>query len=705
MAEFLLEVLSEEIPARMQENAAEALAHELRAALVRERIKTGNARHHATPRRLTVVLEDLPRVQPDLQVERLGPRVGAPEKAVAGFARSAGLRVDELGQCATRKGDTWFARIHEPGRPVPDVLSDAVPAALGRVPWPKSMRWGSHDLRWVRPIVSMVAVFDGDPVSIRFGPVESGNETSGHRFLAPDPIRVACFRDYTQQLESAFVILDRQARCDLIAGQVNSHCERSGLFPDLSKGLLAELAGLVEWPVVMTGEFDPAFMSLPDEVLVTEMIHHQRYIPLRDKSGNLFPQFAFVANRPARNEANLIVRGNERVLSARLADGQFFWDQDRQSTLAGRVSRLSGMVFHNELGTVGEQAVRLRDLAGVLAKLIPDCDMIQARNAGLLAKADLTTGMVVEFPELQGTMGAHYARHDGEPEPVAGAIADQYKPRGPGDQCPREPVSVALALADKLDALTGFFAIGRKPTGSGDPLALRRACLGVIRLVIENSLRIDLDEILTSSLTCWQNHGRIEPKESVHAELRDFFVERLRVHLRGNDIAHDVIEAVIKDAEHVDLTMLTSQVGVLEEFLQSGEGSDLLAGYRRVSNILRIEETRDRKRYAAPGTQSTVDLQAFDDADRSLEQLARETGNHVDRAMRADEFRDALSALAMMRETIDTYFDHVTVNADDPVVRVRRLGILANLRSVFHRVADFSCLGGRPDPASPRTEQ
>ncbi len=500
MADFLLEILSEEIPARMQRRAIKSFHGEILKNLLEHSIKGISSEFYVTPRRLIVALSGLPARQEDVDEERKGPKVGAPDKAVEGFARGAGVAVADLQECETDKGPCWFAVIHREGRAMADVLADAVPSAMAALSWSKSMRWGDYDVRWVRPINAILAVLDGKVVPFTFGPITSGNRTRGHRFLAPDWFEVLGFEDYRDKLRDAHVLIDAAERRAIIAEGADKLARDEGLVLDDQPRLLDEVAGLVEWPVPMMGAFDPAFMEIPHEVIVTEMIQHQRYFPLRDQKGALAPRFVFAANMQGGEGGVIVCAGNERVLTARLSDGRHFWDQDRKQTLENRVPDLEKVVFHAWLGTVAERVQRMERMVEPLAAFISGCKPALAVRAAHLAKADLTSEMVGEFPELQGVMGAYYARHDGEDVAVAQAIAEHYSPQGPSDMCPAAPVSVAVALAEKIDTLTGFFFIDEKPTGSRDPFALRRAALGVLRLILENKLRLGLRVVLAASV-------------------------------------------------------------------------------------------------------------------------------------------------------------------------------------------------------------
>ncbi|HET6519038.1 MAG TPA: glycine--tRNA ligase subunit beta, partial [Geminicoccaceae bacterium] len=546
------------------------------AGLRDARLAYEDAAAYATPQRLCLVVRGLAERQPDIEVERRGPRVGAPEKALEGFLGSLGAESYVLEEQDDRKGRVHVARFRRGGLPAAEVVGPLIADVMGRFPWPRSMRWGHERVRWVRPLHGILCLLGGEVVPVRFGPVESDAVTRGHRFMAPEPFEVTDFGDYRARLRAASVMLDPAERRRVIAGGAARLAEAEGLRLRPDEELIGELAGLVEWPVPLAGGIDEHFMALPSEVLVTSMRQHQRYLALEDAAGVLAPRFVVVANIRPKDGGRAIVAGNERVLRARLWDAEFFWNQDRRATLESRLAALDGVVFHARLGSLGEKAERLRGLAGWLAEYVPGAQPEQAARAAVLCKADLTTGMVGEFPELQGVMGRYYALGDGEPKAVAEAIAEHYSPKGPNDACPTAPVSVATALADKLDTLVGFFAIGEKPTGSKDPYALRRAALGVIRLVLENNLRLPL---LTASERGLAAYGDtlIGADISVVAnDILDFFADRLKVHLRGAGVRHDLIGAVFAAGRDDDLVRLLARVRGLEEFLATEDGANLL---------------------------------------------------------------------------------------------------------------------------------
>jgi glycyl-tRNA synthetase beta chain len=687
MAELLLELLSEEIPARMQARAAASLGELVGAALDQAELAHGSLATYSTPRRLVLVVRDLVARQPDVEVERRGPRVGAPAQALEGFLGSLGVDDFRLEEQDDRKGRVYVARFTRLGQPTRAVLGPLLLQVLGRFPWPKSMRWGDWPVRWVRPLHGMVCLLDGEVVPMTFGPVKAGATTWGHRFLAPGPIEVRGFEDFRQKLAAAYVELDSAERERRIAAEADRLAHAVQLRVRHDPGLLGELAGLVEWPVPLLGRIEQRFMDLPQEVLVTSMRQHQKYLALEDAEGRLAARFVIVANLCAENDA-AIVAGNERVLRARLWDAKFFWDQDRKATLASRLPGLDGMVFHARLGSLGDKVRRLEALAPRLADGVPGADGSQARRAASLCKADLVSEMVGEFPELQGIMGRYYAQDAGEPDSVAMAIAEHYAPQGPSDRCPSAPTSVVTALADKLDTLAGFFAIGEKPTGSKDPFALRRAALGVLRLILENRLRLPLRAAFEQALAGYTGRLPHLDREAVAAELLDFFADRLKVHLRSEGVGHDLISAVFAAGQDDDLIRLLAKVDALRDFLATDDGANLLVAHRRASNIVRIEEKRDGCAYA--GEPDSDRLEQHEE--KALYFRLTSVGNEIEGALGREDFTEAMAALAKLRRPVDAFFDRVTVNTDDPRLRENRLRLLAWIRSALGTVADFSLI-------------
>jgi glycyl-tRNA synthetase beta chain len=688
MAELLLELLSEEIPARLQQRAADDLGQLVGGALKGAELPFEQVSTFATPRRLTLVVQGLAAKQPDLEVEKRGPRVGAPRQALDGFIGSLGVTDYVLEERDDRKGRVHVACYRRSGKPAAEILVPLLGEILARFPWPKSMRWAEQGIRWVRPLQSILCILDGRVVPVTFGPLTAGAFTGGHRFLAPAPIEVCGFEDYRQKLTAAYVELDGANRRQEIAGEAARLARAENLVLREDPGLLAELAGLVEWPVVLIGRIDQRFMALPEEVLVTTMRHHQKYLALEDDEGRLAPRFLVVSNLPAADGGRAIVAGNERVLRARLWDAQFFWDQDRTRPLASRVPELEGVVFHAQLGSLGSKVARLQSLASWLAERLPPTAVEPAVRAALLCKADLVTGMVGEFPELQGVMGRYYAENDLEQAEVAQAIAEHYAPQGPADVCPTALVSVIVGLADRLDTLAGFFAIGEKPTGSKDPYALRRAALGVIRLILENRLRLPLREAFGRALAGYGEQLAGVDAGAVTGELLDFFADRLRVHLRDAGVRHDLVSAVFAAGEEDDLIRLLAKVEALRAFLATDDGTNLLTAHRRASNILRIEEKRDGRSYA--GEPDGERLQANEEQALFFRLMA--VGDDITGALEREEFAEAMRALARLRQPVDAFFDRVTVNAEDPELRVNRLYLLDRIRSALGAVADFSLI-------------
>ena len=707
MPDLLLELFCEEIPARMQGQAADDLRRLVTDALAAKGLFGAGAAAFATPRRLALHVADLPAAQPDTREERKGPKVGAPEAAIAGFLKSAGLAsLDEAKvQADAKKGDFYLAVIERAGRPTIEVLADTLPPIVESFPWPKSMRWGAASaagasLRWVRPLHSIVATFgpeteEPDVVPFAVGGIAAGNTTKGHRFMAPEPFTVRRFDDYVPALERAKVVLDAGRRRDIILHDAKTLAMAQGLELVEDDGLLAEVAGLVEWPVVLMGEFERAFLDIPPEVVRATIRANQKCFVLREGcSDKLANRFLLVANIEASDGGAEIARGNAKVVRARLADARFFWESDLEVKLDDRVKRLESIVFHAKLGTQGERVARLEKLAADFASLI-GADPGEAARAARLCKADLVTEMVGEFPELQGLMGRYYAAHQGEPATVAAACEEHYKPQGPSDRVPSAPVSIAVALADKLDTLVGFWSIDETPTGSKDPYALRRAALGVIRLILENELRLP---ILTIGAEALLRNPKLagwpeEDKRGLLTALLSFFAERLKVYLRDTKARHDLIDAVFGGPGSDDFVAVVRRVRALGEFLGTDEGANLLAGYRRAANILRAEAKKhpeEAARWAEPFDASLL----AESAESALAaRLAGATPEAAEAAARED-FEGAMRVLSSLRAPLDTFFDDVTVNADDSALRLNRLRLLDGFRGAVHAVADFSRIGG-----------
>jgi glycyl-tRNA synthetase beta chain len=696
MAELLVELFSEEIPARMQARAADDLKRLVIDALKAANLSFESAAAYATPRRLALVVGGLPTQQPDVTEEKKGPKYGAPAQAVQGFMKANGIKsLDKEAELReTDKGPFYFVVRKVAGRPSAEVLAEILSKTFAELPWPKSMRWAGDSQRWVRPLHGIVAVFDGKPLKGDFAMGEGraltfGAETRGHRFLAPEAFAVTDFADYRDGLLKAKVVLDPAERRATIAGQAAALAKSAGVTVKDDAGLLDEVTGLVEWPQVLMGRIGEAFMDLPGEVLSTSMRSHQKYFSTEQAGGSLADRFLFVANMEASEgseRAKTIVAGNERVLRARLADARFFWDQDREKPLSARVPALKDIVFHARLGTVADKVSRLESLAAEISKYVPGADRDEARSAARLAKADLTTGMVGEFPELQGIMGRYYALNDGETPAVADAIAQHYQPLGPGDACPSAPVSVSVALADKIDTLVGFWMIDEKPTGSKDPYALRRAALGVIRLIVENKLRLPLTKVFAAA----QGEYAGLSASDISGDLLDFFGERLKVVLRDQGVRHDLISAVMATGAEDDLVRLLARVEALRSFLETDDGSNLLVAYRRAANIVRIEEKKDKCAYA--GAVEAAALQQPEE--KTLFSHLGDASKGAQFALSSEDFTAAMSAIAQLRQPVDAFFDHVTVNAEAADLRENRLQLLSAIGATLAEVADFSKIEG-----------
>ena len=705
MPELLLEILSEEIPARMQARAAADLERLVTAGLKEAGLTFDSSASYVTPRRLTLVVEGLPDKQPDIKDERKGPQVGAPEQAINGFLGSlGGLTLDDCEQREVKGKTFWFAVIDKKGRDTNCVLADTIHSAITNMPWPKSMRWNDYDRKWVRPLHNILAVFDSVTLPLAFhlrgenvyfepegfaeaysesmiekhGVLTASDATRGHRFMAPDSVAVSDFADYQAKLLVAKVMLDPADRRDKIKADAEKLASEAGLTIKVDDALLDEVAGLVEWPVVLMGRFDDDFLSVPPEVLIAAMRGHQKYFSCLDKGGKLAPHFIVVANMEAPDGGAAITAGNERVLRARLSDAKFFWDQDRKASLSSRMPKLQDIVFHAKIGTLDEKIDRVQSLAVEIAAAVPGADRDLVRSAARLAKADLTTAMVGELPELQGLMGRYYALNDGENEAVADAIADHYSPVGPNDDCPSKPVSVAVALADKIDTLVAFWAIDEKPTGSKDPFALRRAALGVIRLITENNLRLSLLDVFASA-----------GGKDVATDLLAFFADRLKVHLKEQGVRHDLIDAVFALGED-DLVRMLARVDALGLFVVSDDGANLLTANKRAANILKIEEKKDGRAFDGAVSEGVL----AEDAEKALFQALEVTEKSCQAALQNEDFAAAMAALAGLRGPVDGFFDKVTVNSEDPDQRENRLKLLNRIRTVMQTVADFSKIEG-----------
>ena len=764
MPDLLLELFSEEIPARMQPGAARDLERLVVGALTDRGFLFEGIRAFAGPRRLTLAVAGLPAKQRDVREELKGPKLDAPAAAIDGFLKKTGLTKDRLKVEKTPKGDVYIAVIERAGRDTREVLAEILPEAIAKLPWPKSMRWPQaqqginwinaadqpiqwtnnkgeiiswqSSARWVRPLRSIVCTFDGEIAPFAFAGIQSGNTTMGHRFLSKGALTVKRFDDYEAALRKAHVVLDAEERKAIIFEGVKSAAFVHGLEMIPDEGLLNEVAGLVEYPVVLVGAIPNEFMDVPAEILQTSMRTHQKYFSLRDpKTGKMANRFALVANMVAEDGGKEIVAGNERVLRARLSDAKFFWDEDRKIKLSDRINVLRNIVFHTKLGTQYERAERMAQLAMDIAVEI-GANAESAALGARLSKADLTTGVVGEFPELQGIMGRYFALNDGVSSDIADAIGDHYKPLGPSDAVPKSQLGVVLALADKLDQIVCFFAINEKPTGSGDPFALRRAALGVIRCILENSIRISLTPEINRALSrslSFKSENRVDNGDyslrmevafqnkniahsvsqrrtvfdhneaaselkiygdwvvgNLRADILSFFADRLKVALKEKGIRHDLIDAVFALGHEDDLVRLVDRVEALQAFLKTDDGTNLLAGYKRAANILKAEEKKDDKTYIGEVHEKL--LAAL--PEKNLFAALTKARAAIAPALEKEDFAAAMRQMAALRGPVDAFFDGVKVNDEDPKLRDNRLNLLAALRAALHQVADFSRIEG-----------
>ncbi|WP_024576055.1 MULTISPECIES: glycine--tRNA ligase subunit beta [unclassified Afipia] len=753
MPDLLLELFSEEIPARMQAKAADDLRKMVTDKLVAEGLVYEGAKAFVTPRRLALTVHGIPQRQPDLKQERKGPKVGAPDAAVQGFLKAAGLKsLDEAKIQRDPKGDFYIALLEKEGRPAIDVIAEIIPLIIRTFPWPKQMRWGERSARngaltWVRPLHSIIATFgpeteEPDVVKFDVAGIEAGQTTRGHRFMAPGEITVRRFDDYVSKLEAAKVVLDPERRKNIILEDAKELAFAQGFELVEDQVLLDEVAGLVEWPVVLMGSFDEEFLSIPGEVIRATIRNNQKCFVVRDPSlppplrgrvgeggeqqdpvrdgpppltpprkgegSRLAPKFILVSNIEASDGGKAIVAGNERVIRARLSDAKFFYETDLKTKLEDRLPKFSQIVFHEKLGTQAERIARIERLAAEIAPLV-GADVSKTKRAAQLAKADLLTEVVGEFPEVQGLMGKYYALAQGEDASVAAAIEDHYKPQGPADRVPTDPVAIAVALADKLDILTGFWSIDEKPTGSKDPFALRRAALGVIRLLLENGIRLPLAVVASSHQQVI--HEQIYEMTTVFDSVKDadgnidlvnprpkaiepklvpdllaFFADRLKVQLRDQGARHDLVDAVFALEGQDDLLMVVRRVEALGKFLDSDDGKNLLAGTKRASNILAIEEKKDKRKFDGAPDASLYKL----DEEKALAAAIAQVKTEAGAAVAKEDFASAMTAMAKLRPAVDAFFDKVKVNDDDAKVRENRLKLLNEIREATRAVADFS---------------
>jgi glycyl-tRNA synthetase beta chain len=680
MADFLLELLSEEIPARMQARARNDLARLFAEEMASAGLATGAIDTHSTPRRLVLIARDVAEATEASREEVKGPRTSAPAQALDGFLRKTGLGRDQLEE----RDGVYFAVVERPGRTAADVLAEAVPRIIAGFPWPKSMRWGDGDLRWVRPLHGIVALLGETIVPIAVDGIAAGATTLGHRFHHPGVITIGGASDYIEKLRACHVIVDQDERERLIREGAEKAAVDAGLTLLPDEGLVVENAGLTEWPVPLIGRFDDDYLDVPREVIVLTMRTNQKDFACAASDGGLAPAFVCIANIDASDGGAAIAEGNARVLAARLADARFFWEQDVKVPLEEQAKKLSGIVFHDKLGTVADKVERVAKLARWLVeeKIVKGTKPDLVERAARLAKADLVTGMVGEFPELQGVIGGYLAEAQGEPKAIADAIRDHYKPVGQGDDVPIAPVTVAVALADKLDTIVGFFQVDEKPTGSKDPFALRRAAFGVLGLILENQLRAEMfDLITTAAHPSGADRGR---------EVAGFLLERLKVQQREAGVRHDLIDAVAALRQSSDNWLIIRRVNALQAFIGTDDGADLLTAYKRAANILK------REKWDGEGRQASDQVRGDDLAaqERALIAALDKAEPKASKAVEKEDFTAAMAVLASLRGPIDDFFDQVTVNDPDKDKRARRLNLLMRFRDAVNRVADFSRIEG-----------
>ncbi len=686
--ELLLECFSEEIPARMQVAAMEQLLHKAKAALEAAHLSYQHMETHVTPRRLVLMVQGLPATQPDRDVEKKGPRASAPEAALEGFLRSNGITKDQLELRGEGKDATYYYSAKEVGQPTADVLKPLLEEMIHGFHWPKSMRWGSEaQFRWVRPLKNLLCVLDGVVVPLQVAHVTANNQTWGHRFLAPQVITVSSIAQYKAALAEASVVLNREERKAQIVQQASAVAEAAGLRLREDAGLLEEVTGLVEYPVAILGRFEERYMALPPEVIITVMRSHQKYFAVEDASGALANGFVTISNMQTADAGAAIRAGNERVLRARLADGEFYWEGDRNTPLESRLPKLEDVVFHAKVGRMSEKVGRIAGIAKALANAL-GLDASQTQRAAQLCKADLVSGMVGEFPELQGVMGSYYAKHQKEDAEVVRAIAEHYQPQGPNDACPTAPVSVVVALADKLDSLVSLFAAGEKPTGSKDPFALRRAALSILRLMQENRLGLSIRQVVGYAA------GSMQAEPAVVAEVEAFILDRLKVSLRDQGFRHDHVAAVLREAAKIPLHQTVATLDALRDMMAGSDGENLLAAYKRARNIVAAEEKKDKTTFAA-----RVQADKLQEAsEKALYAAVQDVQAALQPALEAADYRGAMQQLASLRAPLDAFFEAVLVN--EAGYRENRLSLLVTLIDVMDSVADFSQMEGGAVAAS-----
>ncbi|MEE2704797.1 MAG: glycine--tRNA ligase subunit beta [Pseudomonadota bacterium] len=688
MPELLIEFFSEEIPAFMQIKAKKDIANIFEKAFNDANLEGYTINSMSGPRRLTLITKDLPEFQNSSIEEKKGPRVDSPQKAVDGFLKTNNVKdITKLEIRDLNKGKFYFLTRKIEGLPTKKIIEDTIIGVLKNFPWPKSMRWGEGNLRWVRPLINILVIFDGKVIPINFSGFLSSNQTYGHRFFSTSAIAVNNFREYKQKLYESKVIVDDRDRYQEISKQIDKILKDKDLVSDNDQKLMSELVGLVEWPVVYLGKIDESFMDVPKEILSSAMRKHQRYISLYNKDGSLSSNYIIVSNAETKDSGIEVIKGNNRVLRARLSDAKFFWQQDKSLTLDSRVNDLKDRIFHSKLGSLFDKVKRIEMLSSVVSNFIPDSNSTDAKRAAYLSKSDLLTGVVGEFPDLQGTMGYYYAKNDGESENVCSAIKDHYSPLGPSDYSPSSPISICLALADKIDTIVGFFGISQFPSGSKDPFALRRSSLGIIRIIIENKINLRLEDLINESYKTYQNNLILEEEELVKSIL-SFIEERLRVFLKDKGVSFDIINAALLSCGNIFEAY--SRIFALKSFLDSNDGANLLSVYRRAVNIVRIESKKDKVDYFS---HANIGIK-YNKQAASLNTILEDLEPKLNKVLETNDFGKALEYLDVLRLPINTFLDNVMVNDRDEKVRTSNLCLLARVGIVIGKVADFSKIEG-----------
>ncbi len=690
MAELLIEFFSEEIPAKMQRTVPIQFQNNLSESLKSNFISYEKIAFFATPRRITFVVSGLPEVQVDNIIEKKGPMVGAKEQAIDGFIKSSGITKEQLVIKSTPKGDFYFIITQQKGRKVKEILPEIIATITKNFTWPKSMRWGNYDIAWVRPLHSIICLFNGKILPIIFGPIKASNTTSGHRFLAPDIIEVKDFADYNKKLQKAYVVLDHKDRRDLILEQISKITEKLNLQLKNDDELLEEIAGIVEYPVVILGNIANEFMYLPEEVLISVMRTHQKYLALEDKNANLAPYFIAVANIKARDNGKKITEGFNKVLKARLSDAKFFYDHDKSEKLANNIAKLDTIIFHAKLGSVGQKVNNIEKLAYVIADYFPKITKDWVKDAANLCKADLVSNMVLEFPELQGIMGRYYALASGYNKEVAQAIYEHYLPIAAGGDLPQSDLGKIIALSDKIDSLVGLFAINQIPTGSKDPFALRRACIGVVRIIISTNLDIKLSTIFEKALDSYA--GILKLSENQKAEilksLLDFIIDRFKVILQNESISHDLLAAVFESEDKDNLVKLYRKILSLKDFVLTNAGKDLLSAYKRATNIVKAEEKKDQIQYQGAPDAKLLELEE----EKKIYSLFADLKPEILKAIQQDDYIFVMQTLARLQNPINDFFDKVVVNTENKALRQNRLLLLATFRDLLAPIANFDAI-------------